>query len=78
MRDKSRIDHVLQAWDSPFVTLSCEIEGHALGGGMLKLEPGEAGRILVPSARLLRTLDDPAITDAITTMRAWRHWNVPS
>jgi len=28
--------------------LSAEIEGHALGGGALKLEPGEARRLLVP------------------------------
>lgn len=28
--------------------LSAEIEGHALGGGMLKLEPSEAERVLLP------------------------------
>jgi len=28
--------------------LSAEIEGHALGGGALKLEPGEARRLLLP------------------------------
>lgn len=27
--------------------LSCEIEGHPMGGGMLKLEPSEASRIMV-------------------------------
>lgn len=78
MRENSNIAVLRHAWDSPFVTLSCEIEGHALGGGMLKLEPGEVGRILVPSARLLRTLDDSEIYDAITTMRAWRHRGVRS
>ena len=78
MRDKSLVDRVLQAWGSSFCTLSCEIEGHALGGGMLKLESGEAGRILVPSAHMVRTLDEPEIHDAVATMRAWRHWGVPS
>ena len=78
MRDKANIAVLRRAWDSPFVTLSCEIEGHALGGGMLKLEPREADRILVPSAGPLRTLDDPEIYDSITTMRAWRHRSVPS
>jgi adenine-specific DNA methylase len=34
-------------WFSSLTKLSCELEGHALGGGMLKLEPSEAGRILV-------------------------------
>ena len=78
MRDKSHIDDVLQAWDSSFVTLSCEIEGHALGGGMLKLELGEADRILVPSAHMVPTLEDTEIHDAIATMRAWRHCRIPS
>jgi hypothetical protein len=35
------------AWQSSLTELSAEIEGHALGGGMLKLEPTEAGRVLV-------------------------------
>jgi adenine-specific DNA-methyltransferase len=34
-------------WHSSLTKLSCEIEGHALGGGMLKLEPSEAERVLV-------------------------------
>src|SRR4051812_28064977 len=32
-------------FDTALVQLSCEIEGHPLGGGMLKLEPGEADQI---------------------------------
>lgn len=36
------------AWQSALTELSCEIEGHSLGGGMLKLEPRESGRVLVP------------------------------
>ena len=35
------------AWDSPAARLSCELEGHPLGGGMLKLEPGEARHVLL-------------------------------
>ena len=34
-------------WNSSLTRLSCEIEGHALGGGMLKLEPSEAESVLV-------------------------------
>jgi adenine-specific DNA-methyltransferase len=34
-------------WHSSLTRLSCEIEGHPLGGGMLKLEPSEAERVLV-------------------------------
>jgi adenine-specific DNA-methyltransferase len=38
-------------WCTSLVRLSAELEGHALGGGMLKLEPGEAQRILIPIPR---------------------------
>lgn len=34
-------------WYSSLSRLSCEIEGHPLGGGMLKLEPSEAERVLI-------------------------------
>jgi len=34
-------------WYSSLTRLSCEIEGHPLGGGMLKLEPSEAEKVLV-------------------------------
>jgi adenine-specific DNA-methyltransferase len=35
------------AWLSSLTALSCELEGHTLGGGLLKLDPGEAGDILL-------------------------------
>lgn len=35
------------AWTT-LTALSAEIEGHALGGGLLKLEPSEAGRLGLP------------------------------
>ena len=34
-------------WLSSLTTLSTEIEGHSMGGGMLKLEPREARKVLV-------------------------------
>jgi len=34
-------------WQSTLTRLSLEVEGHALGGGLLKLEPSEARRVLV-------------------------------
>ena len=40
-------DGLAAAWRSSLTALSVEIEGHGLGGGMLKLEPGEAARVLV-------------------------------
>lgn len=42
------------AWWTSLAALSAEIEGHSLGGGMLKLEPGEAVKIVLPLPPLLR------------------------
>lgn len=61
-------------WESPFVKLSSELEGHPLGGGMLKLEPREAGQIALPSLAVLARLNAPVIQDALSTMRQWRHY----
>ena len=50
-------------WYSSFTRLSCELEGHPLGGGMLKLEPSEAENVSVAlpypkdSTRLVTELD---------------------
>jgi adenine-specific DNA-methyltransferase len=38
---------IISGWHSSLTRLSCEIEGHALGGGMLKLEPSEAESVLI-------------------------------
>ena len=64
----------LARWSSPFTQLSCEIEGHALGGGMLKMEPREAGRILFPSRELLAQLDGKGIEAGIGLLQGWRHY----
>lgn len=64
----------LPKWSSPFVRLSCELEGHALGGGMLKLEPREAGRIIFPSTTRLKTVKDVELEDAIDLLQRWRHY----
>jgi hypothetical protein len=41
-------------WQTSLTRLSVEIEGHALGGGMLKLEPTEAENVLIAKARSSR------------------------
>jgi adenine-specific DNA-methyltransferase len=62
------------SWLSSFSALSAELEGHPLGGGMLKLEPGEAERVVVadagaPPSRTIAALDRlvrrGAIEDAV-------------
>ncbi|MEX2536600.1 MAG: N-6 DNA methylase [Trueperaceae bacterium] len=41
------------AWLTSLASLSVELEGHRLGGGMLKLDPGEALNVLLPSPGLV-------------------------
>jgi hypothetical protein len=65
---------LLDTWKAPFVKLSTELEGHPLGGGMLKLEPREAGKIALPSLGVLARIDNKVISEALSTMREWRHY----
>jgi len=48
------IQQLVMTWQSSLTQLSTELEGHAMGGGLLKLEPTEAGRVLLalPGARV--------------------------
>ena len=74
MKNGLRMSLLQRLWNMPLTALSCEIEGHPLGGGMLKLEPREAGNILLQidaggsaqEARLLR--------EGTKVMRCWRHY----
>jgi hypothetical protein len=54
--------------------LSCEIEGHPLGGGMLKLEPREAARLAIPDGTVLANLNKRLAREAITELQRWRHY----
>ena len=76
LREGVETAQLLAAWDSPFTRLSCELEGHPLGGGMLKLEPREATQIALPSASALAQIKAPVIEQAVATMREWRHYAV--
>ena len=44
-----------------------------MGGGVLKLEPGEAARIVFPPPDLPAASSNGKIEAALSTMRAWRH-----
>lgn len=74
VRDKRRVKHLLKTWETSFVKLSCELEGHSLGGGMLKVEPREATQIILPPQALFPELVGPTIDCAVKTMRSWRHY----
>ncbi|MBN1347753.1 MAG: N-6 DNA methylase [Phycisphaerae bacterium] len=41
-------DSLATLWHTSLCRLSAEIEGHSLGGGMLKLEPTEAAQLSIP------------------------------
>jgi len=49
LRDQTPMtcDAIAASWQTSLTRLSVEIEGHAMGGGMLKIEPSEAERVLV-------------------------------
>jgi adenine-specific DNA-methyltransferase len=74
VRNRAAATRLLPRWSSPFVRLSCELEGHALGGGMLKLEPREATRVLFPADSLLAEADPDIIEDGIRALHRWRHY----
>jgi hypothetical protein len=69
------IADVQRAWETPLCQLSCEIEGHPLGGGMLKLEPGEVANVRLPLRHTPTSRTDAALLEeAITEARRWRHY----
>jgi adenine-specific DNA-methyltransferase len=74
IKDKELATKLLPAWGEPIVQMSCELEGHPLGGGMLKLEVREAARLLFPAPEF--ELDRSArrdISAGVAELRRWRH-----
>jgi hypothetical protein len=72
LKDKNLLPRFLAAQGSPLFQLSCEIEGHPLGGGMLKLEPREAGRVLFPSIET--SFDHDLVREGTALLQSWRHY----
>jgi hypothetical protein len=73
VKDSTSMADFARGWDSPFMALSREIEGHPLGGGMLKLEPREAGQLLLPPAALVAAAHADDLANGVRTMQRWRH-----
>ena len=74
-KGKYRIRELQRVWRHPLVSLSCELQGHPLSGGLLKIEPGEAANIRVPLRRIrLGGLDRKMLEEATARMRRWRHY----
>lgn len=59
-------------WRNPLTQLSCEIEGHPLGGGVLKLEPREALRVVMPEEEVPPELI-LAFREGTDVLAQWRH-----
>lgn len=75
IKDRELARKLLPSWSSMATQLSCELEGHPLGGGMLKLEVREAARILFCGSDV--ELDRQAKQDiqgGVAEMRCWRHY----
>jgi hypothetical protein len=71
----SMAERVLPSWGSPLVQLSCELEGHPLGGGMLKLEVKEAARVLFSdSASRHERANLRDVRQGVADLRRWRHY----
>jgi hypothetical protein len=75
LRNSWSVARLQSAWRHSLTRLSCELEGHPLGGGMLKLEPREAGRVALSRSDTCFSRDEMDIlAEGIITMRAWRHY----
>lgn len=73
LRKRIAVKRVQRAWDRPLTQLSCELEGHPLGGGLLKLEPREAARVVLLDGASMPRGTQRAINEGTATLRAWRH-----
>ena len=63
----------VRTWRNELTTLSCEIEGHSLGGGVLKMEPAAARRVLLaPGLDLSEELCE-LLRSGTRELRRWRH-----
>jgi hypothetical protein len=75
MRRGHSISEVKAVWRHPLTRLSVELEGHPLGGGMLKLEPTEASRIVLPTPDLALSGDAQSLLlEGRAILRRWRHY----
>ena len=76
LHDGCDLASLRKRWKHPLTRLSCEIEGHPLGGGMLKVEPREGARILLPRPRFrMSEREREAVEGGIRTMQRWRHYD---
>lgn len=67
------VSELVAGWGAALTQLSCEIEGHALGGGLLKIEPGEAKEVLVGSRVRVSKSQRLLLQSGIRQLKGWRN-----
>ncbi len=74
LKNGTSVERLQRAWATPLARLSCELEGHPLGGGLLKLEPREAANLVLPNGRTCTTRESKLLDEGIAVMKRWRHY----
>jgi hypothetical protein len=75
LREGVQFEELSGGWSHPMSRLSFELEGHPLGGGMLKLEPREAAQIVIPAPKLkISEVEKRHLEAAYHKLRKWRHY----
>ncbi len=73
-RNERDVTRYLANWRNALTTLSCELEGHSLGGGVLKIEPAEARRVLLAPELDLSEEQEELLRSGTRELRRWRHY----
>lgn len=73
-RNEADVTRYVANWRNALTTLSCELEGHALGGGVLKIEPAEARRVLLAPELDLSEEQEELLRSGTRELRRWRHY----
>jgi len=74
LKNGASVELLQHGWKTPLAQLSCELEGHPLGGGLLKLEPREAANLLLPNDRMPSKRSWGSLEEGINIMKRWRHY----
>jgi len=74
LKNGASVESLQRGWNTPLARLSCEIEGHPLGGGLLKIEPREATNLVLPDSRAEIPHESELLNEGINVMRRWRHY----
>lgn len=74
LSEGTEVSTLKMGWNTKLAELGAELEGHPLGGGMLKLEPREAAAIPIPLNRMRLSKDQLGCLDrGISEAKRWRH-----